>query len=305
MAFIVLEGLDRVGKSTVAKVFEAKGYEYIHFSAPDKKYTKPGYTGPSYFDDLVEQLISLSGRNVIFDRSWYGETIWPYVYGRKPQISEEELELIKEIEDQNDTTRILLHDPETEKHWRRCVENNEPLSRSQFNSAVQMFYSVAEKYAFEVATMEEVLNADQGTETSSDRKEIQPTSEPVAKTQENPSQRNGHGNDGSHVPSPNQTKNSTAVNKVLAPITPQQTTLMQANAINDVLGNRIIKKRGEHYEVLESRVRVFLNDELGKLLGLSKPAESASPVQQQQQSQFSKEEVIFIKTLIKNARKTK
>jgi len=37
MAWIVIEGIDRSFKSSAAKLYEAKGFKVIHFSAPDKK----------------------------------------------------------------------------------------------------------------------------------------------------------------------------------------------------------------------------------------------------------------------------
>ena len=65
MAFVILEGIDRTGKSTVAEVYKEKGFEVVHMDAPDKKYAKDGYTGPSYLDDLVELFISYSGKDVV------------------------------------------------------------------------------------------------------------------------------------------------------------------------------------------------------------------------------------------------
>jgi hypothetical protein len=84
MSFVIIEGLDRTAKSTLANMYVQKGYKLIHFSAPDKKYSESGYSGPSYLEDLIEMMVSLSGQDVVFDRSHYGELIWPYVYGRRP-----------------------------------------------------------------------------------------------------------------------------------------------------------------------------------------------------------------------------
>ena len=32
MPFVIIEGLDRTAKSTLAKAYESQGYKYIHFS---------------------------------------------------------------------------------------------------------------------------------------------------------------------------------------------------------------------------------------------------------------------------------
>ena len=92
MAWIILEGLDRTGKSTVAELYKRQGYEVVHMSAPNKKFTQPGYTGPSYLDEMIDIYMKYSHKDVCFDRSPYGETVWPFVYGRKAQLSEEEIE---------------------------------------------------------------------------------------------------------------------------------------------------------------------------------------------------------------------
>ena len=82
MAWIVLEGLDRTGKTTAAKQFEKLGYEIVHFSAPKKDYLDPLYVGPTYFEDVVGILNSYANKDVVFDRSWYGELVWPSIYSR-------------------------------------------------------------------------------------------------------------------------------------------------------------------------------------------------------------------------------
>ena len=45
MALIILEGLDRTGKSSVAHMFEQNGYELIHISAPPKGTSPDEYIG--------------------------------------------------------------------------------------------------------------------------------------------------------------------------------------------------------------------------------------------------------------------
>ena len=285
MAFVICEGLDRTGKSSVANYYKDLGYEIIHLSAPDKKYSQRGYSGESYCDSLVDLLVSKAGKDVVFDRSWMGEIIWPYVYRRMPQLSEDDIELLREFEDQNSTTRILMHDPDVEAHWRRCVDNKEPLDKSQFNSARTMYYEMAKKYGFELKTINDFdIRRDGG--------EIHKLSAAESVPSNRSQSSGGMANDSSF----GKDKNSSirGDNKALA-LTSEQIKLNHANAINEVLSKRIVKTKGDSYDIIEAKIRDFLNVELGTLLGSSK-VESI---------QFSKDEVVFLKTLISKAKGNK
>jgi len=268
MAFVILEGVDRSGKSTVAKLYESQGYKSIHFSAPDRKYSQPGYTGPSYLDDLVEMLVGLSGQDIVFDRSWYGETIWPFIYSRNPLLSEDDIDVLRDIEDQNSTTRILMVDTDIEAHWQRCVDNKEPLSLSQFKSAYQLYAAMADRYGFSIKTKHDFVPQ------KPEVKEMSPEPKLESKV----------------FAAPVSTSEITNVVKMDAPIklTPEQQKLQQANAINDILSSRIIKKKGAEYDSIETRIREFLNQELAKLLGTDKPQISLP---------FTSEEITLLKAL--------
>ena len=246
MALIIIEGIDRSGKSTLAKAYEAQGYRYIHFNAPDKKYYQLDYTGPSYLDDIVETLISLSGQDVVLDRSAYGELVWPYVYGRKPLLSDDDFEIIREIEQQNDVTRILMYDNNTDAHWKRCVDNKEPLTKTDFNSAIQLYDALASKHGFIKLTKQDIEPILKHTQSHTLEKV-----EDMAQAQEKLSE-----------------SNVVKIDTTLK-LTPEQLKLQQANAINDILSSRIIKRKGNEYEIIENKIREFLNTELANLLGNS------------------------------------
>jgi hypothetical protein len=260
--FIVIDGLDRTGKSTIAESFRAKGFEVVHMSAPDKKYTKPGYTGPSYLDDMIDMLISYSGKDVVFDRSIYGELVWPYVYGRNPLLSTEDISILREIEADNNAEYWLMHDPNVESHWKRCVENNEPLTPSQFNSASGLFNDLVAQYGFVKKILE-------------DFKEPEKTPEPETKVK----------------PTVEEKPVEVKVEKELD-LSPEQKRLMQANAINDILSGRVVKKKGDFYDVVEGKIRTFLNSELAALIGMKADSQD-----------FTQDEILFLKTLIKQAKK--
>lgn len=263
MAYIVIEGVDRSGKSTLTELLKSQGYKTIHFSAPDKKYYQPGYTGPSYFDNIMEMLVLLSGQDVVFDRSWYGEMVWSQIYGRKPMLSDEEIDIIRELEEQNSVSRILMVDKDIEAHWKRCLDNKEPLTRSQFNSAYQLYGILADRYGFEVKTMHDFVQPNQEVNNMQTHQ-----TEPVVKAEE-----------------------PTNLLKIETPIklTPEQLKLQQANAINDILSSRVVKKKGAEYDQIEARVREFLNSELAKILGTTIP-QAGMP--------FTNEEVTLLKALV-------
>lgn len=74
---IILEGVDRTGKSTLARALQAQtGAAVLHKSAPRQE------------DPLTEYLAPLAGYaprtnlNLICDRWHWGETVWPGIYGR-------------------------------------------------------------------------------------------------------------------------------------------------------------------------------------------------------------------------------
>lgn len=294
MAWIVLEGIDRSGKSTVAKRFEADGYKVIHMSAPNKKYSQPGYAGPSYLDEMIELLVENSGKDVVFDRSWYGELIWPYVYGRKPLLNDEDIEVVREIEEQNSTTRILLTDPDVEAHWVRCVANKEPLDRSQFNSAMQLYSQMARKYEFVQRDISHFGGKD-GKSDSHSGGESQPRLENEVAATSAPATTNSVKAGDSGI--------GTSVVAATRNLTPEQIKLANANAINEILSGRIVKKKGEIFDSIEDKIRSFLNTELGVLLGTSQA--KTQPEVQPPQLPFSKEDVVFLKTLIKRAKETR
>jgi len=78
MSLIILEGIDRTGKTSVAQMFEKQGFELLHISAPPKDTTPDQYVG-----EWVDLLTGIQGRNVVLDRSHYGELVWPQIYNRR------------------------------------------------------------------------------------------------------------------------------------------------------------------------------------------------------------------------------
>lgn len=237
MSFVILEGLDRTGKSTVAQYYKNKGYEVVHVSAPDKKYSTLGYVGPSYLDDCMDIYMKYNGRNVCFDRSFaYGELVWPSIYGRLAMIDEEGREVLQEIEERNNAEYILMHDPNVEAHWRRCVDNKEPLTRDQFNKA-NLAYKILLNFGFKYKTLREFTDVNKIAATEIP-KETLLKAEAVSTSTES-----------------------------LSSVTPEQARLEKANAINRILSvPRIIKPKGDFYDIIENDIRSFLNMKIKQVL---------------------------------------
>lgn len=254
MSWIILEGIDRSGKSTVAEFYKNKGYEVIHFSAPDKKFTKPGYSGPSYADEILDLYMSCDNKDVIFDRSIYGELVWPHVYGRKPMLNDDDIEVLREFEDRNQTERVLLVDPNKEAHWERCVRNNEPLNANQFKVANRLY----EKLAHEQLFMPRQLGDYVDTKTINDGEDVSSLekSEPDDK---------GQGQDSipskqvADRPVPKKTEEDLSENRF--------EKLETANAINQLLSKRIIRNKGPIFDLLEEDLREFLDSKLSEIFG--------------------------------------
>jgi len=254
----IIEGLDRTGKSTIAEYYKNQGFEVIHLSAPDKKYKEPGYTGPSYFDDMMDLLISCLNRDVILDRSYYGELVWPQVYGRESELSLEQIGDLREFEDSLEVERILMYDSDTEAHWQRCVDNKEPLNTHQFKIAGILFEKLAEDHGFSKLTLEEfnALEKVENTDESKDEREHEASHTDSVRTGED------------DVETESKTdKVVSAVEDGQQTKTDAQVRLEKANAINKILSKNIIKQKDEYTVEVESMIRSFLNDELSKLLG--------------------------------------
>jgi len=291
MTWVLLEGLDRTGKSTVAELYRSQGFDVIHFSAPAKKYTTPGYTGPSYLEDILSMLVSLTGKDVVFDRSWMGEQVWPFVYGRNALLSTEDLDVIREIEDQNQTVRILMHDPDARAHWQRCVENKEPLDGVQFKTARDLFYKMAETYGFTLKTKHDVHSA--GETDNMPQRELG-VSQPAGVSNDVREALSASNQIHNNIERTENTKVDKGIASNFPLLTPEQKRLAEANAINDVLSKPIVKLKGEHYSSIEAKIRSFLNQELSALLGTSVQVQSNG---------LTAEEIQIFRALIKRSSK--
>jgi thymidylate kinase len=89
MTIIILEGMDCVGKTTVARGLTANSRSVLmHAGAPIWPYWYDEYVAP--LEGLVEQ-----GYDIVCDRWHLGELVWPQLFGRRPLF---ELEHLQKIE---------------------------------------------------------------------------------------------------------------------------------------------------------------------------------------------------------------
>jgi hypothetical protein len=254
MSLILLEGLDRTGKSSVAAYFETLGFEVIHLSAPAK-----GTSPDQYLQEMTDLISSAANKDIVLDRTHYGELVWPQIYGRKPLLNDEAIEILREIEDSVGVQRIWMTDDDIKGHWERCVANKEPLDKAQFTRARGLYSTMAQKYGFEKVTLQTFTKQFPGAQEVFDRqksKELESKTLQVSVTNDKVTTLP----DGTAEPI--SSTSAKYPNK-----TPEQHKLEVANAINDILSKRILKGRGAIYDDVENELRNFLNTKLGRILG--------------------------------------
>lgn len=249
MTWILMEGLDRTGKSTVSELYKKQGFKVIHMSAPSKKYKQPGYSGPSFLDDMLEMYMELDGKDVFFDRSIYGECIWPYIYNRESMLSEEDIEVLQEFEERNQIERILMIDPDAQSHWQRCVDNKEPLTLPQFKTASILFNKMAHKYGFLPRELKDYdTKAKDIKQNSAFSKQEDIVKSGQSQVVVSVDVINGRG-------------------EVFVPQEKEDELdkLEKANAIRDVLSKRILKQKGGAFDKLEDDVKTYLKSKLSEI----------------------------------------
>jgi hypothetical protein len=233
---------------------------------------------------MIDLVSSAANKDIVMDRTHYGELVWPQIYNRKALLTDDDIEAIREVEASVGVQRLWFTDDNLSAHWQRCIDNKEPLDKAQFTRARGLFSSMASQYGFEKVTLQTFLKqfpeaqaiADEMAGTALATKTVQVT---------------GSGD--------NQV--TTVVDATAEPISTtgvkhtkksaQQQKLDVANAINYIMSKRILKTKSTVYDDIENEIRHFLNSKLGKLLG----GESS-------ELSFTQEEVQFYKTMYKKAK---
>lgn len=255
MAWILLEGLDRSGKSSVAEYYEQQGYEVVHMDAPHKKFTETGYSGPSYLEEMVEMYSLYAGQDVVFDRTVYGELIWPEVFNRMPLLDNDDIEYLASLEYNQDAVRYLMAPTDVEAHWKRCADNKEPINRIQFVQAGRLYDKLENERGFERKQLSDfealAKESEQATKNKKTKKDVS--------AKKKGSNRNAR--DTSSTRSSERIHETDKSNETRSVLTMEQ-KLNKANAIRAVLNGKIIKKKDSAYENLEEDIRGFLQQKL-------------------------------------------
>ena len=295
MSWVCIEGLDRCGKSTLAKHYESKGYEVVHMSAPNKKYFNPDYSGESYLEELVRVYSKYDGKNVVFDRTPWGELVWPNIFGRQALLNEEDLEYLSMMERNNECIKILMYDANTEAHWQRCVDNKEPLTRQQFGRANVFYERLVNDYGFikkEFWDFPEIVPEVSKRDDSSGVSSFRESDDGIRKhggntTDTGSNDRSTSMGEQQHL----RTESSTSTPMGDRNDNSVEDKLEKANAIRVLLQGTIVKKKGKIYDNLDESIRGFLQSELDKIF---------TPTQESRGGEcFSAEEVAILKVFAK------
>lgn len=277
MALVLLEGLDRTGKSTVAAYFETLGFEKVHLSAPAK-----GTTPDQYLQDMIDLISSASNKDIVLDRTHYGELVWPQIYSRKPLLDEEAIEALREVEESVGVQRLWMTDDDLKGHWQRCVDNKEPLDKAQFTRARGLFSSIAQQYGFEKVTLQTFIKQFPDAQAVIDAQAGEALAAKTVTVAVS-------GDTTTIVDLSGPAVSSTAAKYPSK--SPQQHTLEVANAINEILSKKILKTKSPVYDDIENEMRHFLNTKLGKLLGGTSSSELS----------LTSDEIKFYKLMYKRA----
>jgi hypothetical protein len=273
MTWIILEGLDRSGKSSVADIYKKEGFEVVHMNAPDKTYFKPGYSGPSYMEEMIDLYSTYAGKDVIFDRSAYGELVWPEIYNRQALLTSEDYEYLQQLEYNNDAVKILMYDENKDAHWQRCVDNKEPLTRQQFIHATRLYEEMSKTYNFEKKQLKDFTKNIRGDSTD----KASQSGSSSEKSNDRGSSMSGilrsSDDDSGYEDSQLRGVVQSALDKKLE----------RANAIRDLLSAPIVRKKGSSFQELEKDIKLFLEQQLENIFNEPK------------QDDFTDEEVKILK----------
>lgn len=253
---ICLEGTDRSGKSTIAEHYKQLGFEVIHFSAPDKKYFKSDYCGPSYAEDQLDLIATFHDKDVILDRTPHlGELVWPTIYNRKPALDQVDIEYIHEMLSKMGAQFWILHDDDITAHWQRCVNNKENLTRIQFEQARHIYTQIAHELEIPMISMPKYMQSigKQDTKEVAENVAIDDSESTVCIK------------DAQVSISPELFKKTEP-----PPILDLESPLGRldyANKLNKVLSKRIIRTTDPVSDIIESELREFLETKIAALLG--------------------------------------
>jgi thymidylate kinase len=154
MTIFLLEGMDKTGKSTAAELLRIKyKCNYIHMTAPAKFHTRE-----SYFAEMLHTIALTAGKNVVIDRTWYGEQVWPFVYDRTPLLSMEDMRALTAVAThlhRHDLHLYYMYDNDKDAHQARLREFKEP--SYDYDSVTNLYQTMVTLHPFQTITFPEAI----------------------------------------------------------------------------------------------------------------------------------------------------
>lgn len=135
---IIIEGADGVGKSTIAKkIAEKFNLSLVHFTNKDPR-------------DLDFYYQSLRKNNVVYDRNFLSEMIYPKIFNRPEKLKEYEFQYLLEKAKELDIKIIIInnYDFELKNFEESVIKNNIELIKGDY-------LTLAGKYNLPVVKKEE------------------------------------------------------------------------------------------------------------------------------------------------------
>lgn len=158
---IIIEGGDRVGKSTVCKKLKEIGFKYHHFDYPKSNDVVKIYD--DYLDNLKDQ------SNYIYDRALFSEFAYSRYYNRQSNMTESEIirlqNRFKELDKDNKVVVLYLENSITENLKLLKIEGENKINTFDDIINLRSFYMKALKlsifpvvvYNYEIQKIEDIF----------------------------------------------------------------------------------------------------------------------------------------------------
>lgn len=151
MSLVIIEGMDKTGKTTICNYYIYQGYEYIHMTAPRKDISRA-----EYIAEMLTIIASTANKKVILDRSHFGELIWPYIFSRTPLLFCSDIAALETLcmnMHNGYVRKIYMYDPDTEAHKARMLKFKEP--SYNYDLVYKLYDKVMREYNFKFLTFQE------------------------------------------------------------------------------------------------------------------------------------------------------
>ncbi len=135
--FIIIEGLDRSGKSTLAEIIARDfNFKLIHCS-------KPQTNNP--YQEYLQLFQEYEGQDVVFDRFYLGEYVYSNLYRDGCTISDFQFWVFDMLAKKNDAL-LIYSSTDAKTIYNRCVATNESLAEFNYNNdinkAIELFNEI-------------------------------------------------------------------------------------------------------------------------------------------------------------------